>query len=628
MINKQIREIIKQLQLLAPEREVLVLADNETHFLRRVNEETNQERPHHSLIAIVVDGVKEVVFQQWEREVKRQICKDKDNTVFMEKKNKVRLVLHDDDENDNINVDVQLTDIQNIMKELKKGTFQMIDLIVGNDFEHDSGTYDPLDSVKTKSLSTTLTALHKQRLYIYHQSESWRALVHGVNFRSLYGYEYSRSCAIIMKNMFKESKNTLTAEQQSYVRLLNERVFRCEKIEYEWKDLKQHGANYHINSNDLSTNEIKSMHAEYFPMIISGCKENCQLMGNLRFCDESVVFALTTFIKEKRREAIDQYLELSMDHIGDSIRLKKSIVESHDGDRKSLKELFHRLNSNMDDNSYLNMDINKVAMVARTGSYLYNLNTSRSDEDYTIIYFHEIEEKFHPNTKTKNHFKKTVDRPFGSDKAGEIEYHGLEMMTFLSHCCKGDPASIDLLFIDPRHLFFCSKEFLELRKLRSIFLVKHCAKKYFGAILSELKKARKILEKYDDDSIWRISDQTSFVKHLYLAFFRMFELKRFLLGEDPIVRLDTNSDERKYIMIIREMCKKGNNDDFDSWNESYFCPSLVFKEAQSLLIELENISPVLQRPSKVDLNLLSLELEKIYCQRKSLCEEDSIDVCV
>lgn len=617
MINcKQTKQIVKQLESLAPEREVLVLADNETSFLRKLNEENN-ERPQqgHSLVALVVDGVKERVFNQWARQVRHQNCKD--DEVLRQKnkvRNKIRLILNDDDQNDHTIVHVQLIDVQNIMNELKKGTFQIIDLIVGIDFvyEYDSPATrtctdpEPLNSENVISISTPLAA-QKQPLHIYHQTESWRTFVNGLNFHSVYGYEYARSCACIMHKISKESKGTtLTAQQQSYIRLLNERVFRCAKLEEKWRELKQYDANYYINYHNLSMDEVMSMHAEYFPMIISGCKESrLQPMGNLRCCKESVIHAFTSLIHEKRQEAMNRFTELSMS-IMDNTRTfepNEDEDEFRNGglDGKSLHELFNRLNPNMDANSYLSMDTNKVAMVARTGSYLYNLNTKRSDEDYTIIYFHDVEEKFPPNPKLKTHFKRTVDRPFGSDKAGETEYNGLEMMTFLSNCCKGDSGSIDLLFIDPKHLLFCSREFLELRKLRYIFLVERRADKYLGVIINKLGNARKILENYYDDSDWRTSDRAKFAKHLYLAFFRMFELKRFLLGEDPIVRLETNSDERRYIMNIREV--------------DHCQPSLVFKEAQSLLLELKNLTPKLQRPSEVDLNLLSLELEKMYCRR-------------
>jgi hypothetical protein len=207
---------------------------------------------------------------------------------------------------------------------------------------------------------------------------------------------------------------------------------------------------------------------------------------------------------------------------------------------------------------------------------------------------------FFPSSKVRTFFSKKIDRPFGSDKAGEIEYECCEIMRFLSDCCMGSPNAIDLLFVDPKHVLYCSKEFHELRKKRSHFLTKQCISKYFSKIKSKIQKAKEIAERNRTMTEWDTQNQASFLKHLYYAFFRIFEVKRVLIGEDPLVRLEEDSNERQYIMKIRELAKEEN--DFD---KNRFNPSLFLKEADALFLEISILKAKSSRPLDVDLSLLA-----------------------
>ena len=107
-----------------------------------------------------------------------------------------------------------------------------------------------------------------------------------------------------------------------------------------------------------------------------------------------------------------------------------------------------------------------------------------------------------------------------------------------------------------------------------------------------------------------IYDKVSSLKRLYHAFFRMFEVKRVLIGEDPLVRLETDSVERQHLMRIRNFVEENSSGD------EQFDAAYMLEDAYAQLLEIKSL-PATQRPSNVDLYSLASVLERIMRKQQA-----------
>lgn len=184
-----------------------------------------------------------------------------------------------------------------------------------------------------------------------------------------------------------------------------------------------------------------------------------------------------------------------------------------------------------------------LVFMAQTGSFLYDLHTASSDSDYSIIFLSPVED-IAGRTPPPIEFNFHANGEFGSDKAGEIEYTGKELAGFIVELAKGNARNVELLFTDKPHE--TSTVWQELRDRRRDFLTLRCAAQYLGFIADRLHKAApeiELLGAGEDGAGKRFS------KCLYHAWHKIFELKRILHGDKPVVAL--KGDEHCFVMNLR-----------------------------------------------------------------------------
>eukprot|EP00041_Stephanoeca_diplocostata_P038502 m.1521139 g.1521139 ORF g.1521139 m.1521139 type:complete len:777 (+) comp25229_c0_seq14:504-2834(+) len=249
-----------------------------------------------------------------------------------------------------------------------------------------------------------------------------------------------------------------------------------------------------------------------------------------------------------------------------------------------------------------------LSMVVQSGSFMYNLHTHASDADYTVVFTTHTQalvDHRRPRTTFENH----VAMPMGSDKRGEVEYTGKEVGTFLLELAKGNPSNVELLFTDPGNSVYESHDWSTLRCIRHVFVTERCINQYFGFIKDRLKRAERLLDDLEkDDSDTTLSCETfqsAFSKLLYHAYHKMFDLRRIVSGNDPLVRLDTASAERRFIMNIRQTRPLLGD----------FAPDVLLRNANEQLHQISeqrrSRPPSLLRPAEVDVATAMYWLEGV-----------------
>eukprot|EP00753_Platysulcus_tardus_P016362 PLAT5636.1.p1 GENE.PLAT5636.1~~PLAT5636.1.p1 ORF type:complete len:1038 (+),score=353.76 PLAT5636.1:39-3116(+) len=220
-----------------------------------------------------------------------------------------------------------------------------------------------------------------------------------------------------------------------------------------------------------------------------------------------------------------------------------------------------------------------VLFVARSGSYMYDLHTARSDEDYFIIYADSLADlrcmrppkplcSGHPPSK------------FGEDKAGVMEYEACEIAFFLTLLMKGNPRNIEPLFSD-RNLFVAPL-WAELCAIRHLFLTERLIDHYFG---------------YVHDRLHRVAKQDgehAKAKLFYHAFHKLTDLKRLLRGEEPMVT--AVGERRDFILRIRA----------GPW-EGDFSPDALMERARAEVSEADVLRAARKQrlPAEVDVDALA-----------------------
>ena len=204
----------------------------------------------------------------------------------------------------------------------------------------------------------------------------------------------------------------------------------------------------------------------------------------------------------------------------------------------------------------------EVSFMIRCGSFMYNLHTKSSDEDYFICFTNSTRSIL-GSKKCSTTFERHVHKPMGADKAGEIEYGGKEICTFVLELAKGNPRNIEFLFVNPNKVIHITKMWSKLRAIRQEFLNTRCINQYVGFIHERLYQVRKLLKPYRESSEnekeggslknCRIPPniEDGIAKYFYHAYHKIFELQRIVNYEDPIVTYVTDSPQHKSIMDIR-----------------------------------------------------------------------------
>lgn len=139
----------------------------------------------------------------------------------------------------------------------------------------------------------------------------------------------------------------------------------------------------------------------------------------------------------------------------------------------------------------IDLDPQSLLFVVRSGSFMYNLHTETSDEDYAVIFLRQshMVYTFQP---PKNRIAKHVHKEFAADKSDDVEFSAVELEVFLTDLMKGNPRNIELLYTNSA--VFQSDLFSELRRERRRFITGRCVDQYLGQIADRLWRVRKLQE--------------------------------------------------------------------------------------------------------------------------------------
>ncbi|KAL1512083.1 hypothetical protein AB1Y20_005355 [Prymnesium parvum] len=177
---------------------------------------------------------------------------------------------------------------------------------------------------------------------------------------------------------------------------------------------------------------------------------------------------------------------------------------------------------------------------ARSGSYMYNLHTAASDEDYHFVFLaptHELLQLYPPS----NSFRRAVEASYAADKAGEVECTGIELGRFVELLTMGNPGVVELLWLDGAAVarrggwVHEAWPWGELVSRREEFRTLMCVAQYEGFVVDHLWKAREFLSA--DDETDGQTKLARFSKAAYNALHKVFEAMRLVRGEDLHVEL-------------------------------------------------------------------------------------------
>jgi len=186
-----------------------------------------------------------------------------------------------------------------------------------------------------------------------------------------------------------------------------------------------------------------------------------------------------------------------------------------------------------------------LVFMAQTGSFMYDLHTPSSDSDFSIVYVlptDQLVAREPPAVEFQHH----AEGPFGSDKAGEVEYSGRELGSFLLELAKGNPRNVELLFTEKPHQY--GALWGELRAMRQGFLTLRCVKQYLGFVAEKIRKAAAFSEE-GAGSAFSAEVGRKVSKSLYQGQHKLYELERVLRGESPVVALV--GEEREAVLRLR-----------------------------------------------------------------------------
>ena len=206
----------------------------------------------------------------------------------------------------------------------------------------------------------------------------------------------------------------------------------------------------------------------------------------------------------------------------------------------------------------------EACFVARSGSHMYGLATDRSDEDHVVVWSESASRALRApfffrgaapqeQSTRKTHFQRhCAGSAFAADKCGEFEGSGHELVTFVELLCKGNPKTVELLWVADGERCFSQWPWCELVARREAFRTARAFAAYRGLAKDALKKAarRQARDEQVDTTVARDDDKDAVVcKLYYYAFHRLFEAARFVRREPLHVRL--RDDERRFVLEIR-----------------------------------------------------------------------------
>ena len=181
-----------------------------------------------------------------------------------------------------------------------------------------------------------------------------------------------------------------------------------------------------------------------------------------------------------------------------------------------------------------------VVFCVQSGSAMYRLNTPSSDQDYRLVYIAPSVDLLSIEGASTKVYEAHTDAPYGSDKHNVVEYSAVELIDYLRTAAKGNPNSVELLFVNETAQS-TSWIWQELRERRRRFLTRTCLSQYFGYVARHCHRAKKLKDKQPT--------LRAFSKAMYHVFHKLFEIERMLGGEDLHVALQ--GEEREFVYGIR-----------------------------------------------------------------------------
>ncbi len=215
----------------------------------------------------------------------------------------------------------------------------------------------------------------------------------------------------------------------------------------------------------------------------------------------------------------------------------------------------------------------QIVFAVQSGSAMYNLATTASDEDYLLVFAASPGELlgFEPPADQIEFKGEMIG--FGEDKGGIVEgsamvstltritlvqYHFVytkmcddlsqELGRYVSLLCKGNPMVLEPLFVASDSAVHSSSVWHELQAMRRRCLfTRRAARQYLGFVEDRLRKAQKALEV--EDEIKAAS------KYLYHGMHKLMQLRSILAGDEPRIYLSSDGDSESdhgRIMRVRQ----------------------------------------------------------------------------
>mmetsp|Transcript_7894 Transcript_7894/g.18477 ORF Transcript_7894/g.18477 Transcript_7894/m.18477 type:complete len:970 (-) Transcript_7894:28-2937(-) len=185
----------------------------------------------------------------------------------------------------------------------------------------------------------------------------------------------------------------------------------------------------------------------------------------------------------------------------------------------------------------------EVVLMQQVGSFMYDLHVESSDRDFKVLYLVPPESLLGLQAPQRQ-FSRHVNRGFGADKRGEVEYSGMELGDFVGELARGNPRNVELLF--SKKAAWRGWAWNELRAARVCFLTLRCVAQYLGFVADRLKKLKTIIEDPGNFSERRAAEAS---KLLYHAHHKLLDSRRVLACEEPLVQV--RGQDRERIMRLR-----------------------------------------------------------------------------
>jgi len=207
--------------------------------------------------------------------------------------------------------------------------------------------------------------------------------------------------------------------------------------------------------------------------------------------------------------------------------------------------------------------VGEIVFAVRSGLHMYGLNMSTCEEGYFLCFRSRTKAALRSDPP-QTQFERRVHEPMSVSNAGDFEYTGKEIGQVLIELSKGNPNYIEFLFLESGRAIHESGAWARLRSIRRSFLTMSCVSQYIKFVSKRLEIIEKLLpvckkegvEGSENDcpprKVQTLDEETedAVAKHFCLAFQKLYNLRRVVRYEDPVVVCRTGTEEHSDIMSI------------------------------------------------------------------------------